>query len=170
MKPESERVPRQSPEKRRFLLAHVAFAGCIIALAILALMPAEAMRRSSLGGHVEHFVAYLGATMAMGLAFRQRPRLALRCALLAGYAAILEVAQGCSPSRHASFHDFVFSAGGVVAGGLLLWVALPRLSAWPGIDRQQWFNRFNRLPGRDKAAKCLCLRRRGSSVDSIGGS
>ena len=137
MKPESEGVPMQSPEKLWFLLPHVAFVGCIIALAILALLPAESMTRSWLGGHVEHFVAYLGTTMVMGLAFRQRPRLALRCALLAGYAAILEVGQAYSPSRHASFHDFVFSASGVVAGGLLLWMALPRLSTWLRIDRQQ---------------------------------
>ena len=127
----------QSPEKLWFLLPHVAFVGCIIALAILALLPAESMTRSWLGGHVEHFVAYLGTTMVMGLAFRQRPRLALRCALLAGYAAILEVGQAYSPSRHVSFHDFVFSASGVVAGGLLLWMALPRLSTWLRIDRQQ---------------------------------
>jgi VanZ family protein len=137
MKPESERVPMQFPEKLRFLLPHAAFVGCIIGLAILALLPAESMTRSFLGGHVEHFVAYLGTTMVMGLAFRQRPRLALRCALLAGYAAILEVAQAYSPDRHASFHDFVFSASGVAAGGLLLWMALPRLSTWPRIDRQQ---------------------------------
>ena len=83
MKPESEGVPMQSPEKLWFLLPHVAFVGCIIALAVLALLPAESMTRSWLGGHVEHFVAYLGTTMVMGLAFRQRPRLALRCALLA---------------------------------------------------------------------------------------
>ena len=39
MKPESEGVPMQSPEKLWFLLPHVAFVGCIIALAILALLP-----------------------------------------------------------------------------------------------------------------------------------
>ena len=73
MKPESEGVPMQSPEKLWFLLPHVAFVGCIIALAVLALLPAESMTRSWLGGHVEHFVAYLGTTMVRGLAFRQRP-------------------------------------------------------------------------------------------------
>jgi VanZ family protein len=134
MKPEGEGVLKPSSEKLWATLPHVAFVGCIIALAVLALLPAEAMRRSPLGGAVEHFVAYLGTSMVMGLAFRQRPRLALRCALLIGYAAILEVAQVYSPGRHASFHDFVFSSSGVLVGGLLLWLALPRLSAWLRID------------------------------------
>lgn len=133
MKPDGARGPKQSPELCSALL-HVAFAACIIGLAFLALLPADVMRRSSWGGHVEHFIAYLGTTMVMGLAFRQRPRLALRCVLLAGYAALLEMGQLYSPGRHAAFHDFVFSSSGVVAGGLLLWVALPRLSAWLRIN------------------------------------
>jgi VanZ family protein len=137
MKPAGARGPNQSPEKPRSAVLHVAFVGCIIALAVLALLPADAMTRSSLGGHVEHFTAYLGTTMVMGLAFRRRPRLALRCILLAGYAAILEAGQLYSPGRHAAFQDFVFSSSGVVAGGLLLWMALPPLSTWLRINRRQ---------------------------------
>ena len=121
---------QRSPEKLRSAVLHVAFAGCIVGLAVLALLPAAAMTRSSLGGHAEHFIAYLGTTMVMGLAFRQRSRLALQCVLLAGYAGILEMGQLYSPGRHAAFQDFAVSSSGVVAGGLLLWMALPRLSTW----------------------------------------
>jgi len=121
---------QRSPEKLRSAVLHVAFAGCIVGLAVLALLPADAMMRSSLGGHAEHFIAYLGTTMVMGLAFRQRSRLALQCVLLAGYAGILEMGQLYSPGRHAAFQDFAVSSSGVVAGGLLLWMALPRLSTW----------------------------------------
>jgi hypothetical protein len=42
-----------------------AFIGCVIALAILAWMPAKAMTRTILGGHVEHFIAYLGTAVLM---------------------------------------------------------------------------------------------------------
>jgi VanZ family protein len=135
MKPDDANVPQQSPEKLCSTLLHVAFAGCIIGLAILALLPAEAMRRSSLGGHAEHFIAYLGTTIVMGLAFRQRPRLVLRCALLVGYAAILETGQLYSPGRHAAFQDFAFSSSGIIVAGLLLWLVLPRLSTWLGTNR-----------------------------------
>lgn len=129
-----ETGPRRGALKLTSTLLHVAFAGCIIGLAILALLPAEAMRRSALGGHAEHFIAYLGTTIVMGLAFQQRPRLVLRCALLVGYAAILETAQLCSPGRHAAFQDFAFSSSGIVVAGLLLWLALPRLSTWLGTN------------------------------------
>ena len=134
IKPDGARIPKHPRQRVWSTILHVAFVGCIIALAILALLPAETMRRSSLGGHAEHFIAYFGTTMVMGLAFRQRPRLVLRCALLVGYAAILETAQLYSPGRHAAFQDFVFSSSGVIVGGLLLRVALARLSTWLGID------------------------------------
>ena len=42
--------------------------------------------------------------------------------LLVLYAAVLEVGQIYSPGRHASVGDFMFSAAGVVIGGLLLWI------------------------------------------------
>jgi VanZ family protein len=84
----------------------VAFVGCIIVLAVLAWLPADVMTRSILGGHAEHFIAYLGTITVMGLAFQKRPQLAVQCALLIAYAAILEMGQLYSPGRHASFQDF----------------------------------------------------------------
>ncbi len=59
-----------------------AFIGCTIALATLAWLPAQAMTRTSLGGHAEHFIAYLGTAIMAGLAFQKSPRPAVQCVLL----------------------------------------------------------------------------------------
>ena len=98
----------------------------------LAWLPEEVMRRTTLGGHAEHFIAYLGTSTIMGLAFRKSPRLVVLCALLIMYAAILEVGQLYSPGRHASFQDFTFSSAGAVTGtgGWLLWMARSRMLPW----------------------------------------
>ena len=101
---------------------------CIVVLAALAWLPAGAMTRTSLGGHAEHFAAYFGTALLMGLAFRRSPPLGAQCGLLMAYAALLEAGQLYSPGRHASFHDFAFSAAGVVLGGLSVWLARRRLS------------------------------------------
>ena len=87
-----------------------------------------------LGGHAEHFIAYLGTTTVMGLAFKKRPRLPVLCALLIAYAAILEMGQLYSPGRHASLQDFAFSSSGVMVGGLLLWMVPARVLNWLGIN------------------------------------
>jgi hypothetical protein len=63
------------------ILLPAAFMGCIIALMALAWLPEEVMRRTTLGGHAEHFIAYLGTSTMMGLAFRKSPRLVVLCAL-----------------------------------------------------------------------------------------
>jgi VanZ family protein len=127
-------MSEQPPERLFSTFLRVAFVGCIIALAVLAWLPADIMTRSILGGHAEHFIAYLGTTTVMGLAFQKRPRLAVQCALLIAYAAILEMGQLYSPSRHASFQDFAFSSSAVIAGGLLLWITRARLSNWLRIN------------------------------------
>ena len=111
----------------RSVLLRVAFIGCIIALMVLAWLPEKAMTRTMLGSHAEHFIAYLGTSTIMGLAFRKSPRLVVLCALLIMYAAILEVGQLYSPGRHASVQDLAFSSAGVVTGGLFLWMARSRI-------------------------------------------
>jgi hypothetical protein len=105
-----------------YLLRRIVFMSCITVLAVLAWLPANAMTRTSLGGHAEHLIAYLATTLVMGLAFPGRPRLAVQGILLIGYAAILEVGQLQAVGRHASFDDFAFSAAGVAIGGLCLWI------------------------------------------------
>jgi VanZ family protein len=117
-------------EKPLSVFLHAACIGCIIALATLAWLPATVMRRTILGGHAEHFVAYLGTALLMGLTFQKSPRLPVQCVLLIMYAAALEAGQLYSPGRHASFQDLAFSAAGVVIGGLFLSMARTRVLSW----------------------------------------
>ena len=117
-------------EKLLSVFLRAAFIGCLIALPILAWMPAKAMTRTMLGGHAEHFIAYLGTAVLMGLAYRKRPRLVVQCTLLIMYAAFLEAGQVYSPDRHPSFQDLAFSSAGVVVGGLFLWMARDRMLSW----------------------------------------
>jgi VanZ family protein len=117
-------------EKRPSVVFRTAFIGCIVALAVLAWLPATIMTRTVLGGHAEHFVAYLGTAILMGLTFQKSPRLTVQCVLLIVYAAVLEAGQLYSSGRHPSFRDFAFSAAGVVMGGLFLSMARPRVLSW----------------------------------------
>ena len=120
---------RLAIQKRYSIVRRVAFLGCIIALATLAWLPGNTMMRTTLGGHVEHLVAYLGTTIVMGFAFPTNPRLTAQSVLLIGYAAILEIGQLHASGRHASFDDFAFSAAGVAIGSLCLWIARGRVSS-----------------------------------------
>lgn len=118
----------QTVEKWLPVLLRAAVTICIVVLATLAWLPAGAMARTALGGHAEHFAAYLGTALVMGLAFRKSPPLGAQCGLLMAYAALLEAGQLYSPGRHASLHDLAFSVAGVVLGGLFVWLARRRLS------------------------------------------
>ena len=121
-------------ERPLSVLLRTAFIGCIIALAILAWLPGTLIARTMLGGHSEHFVAYLVTAISMGLAFQRSPRLSVQCVLLIVYAAGLEMGQVYSPGRHASFQDFAYSVAGVVAGTLLLSMTRARVLSWLGLD------------------------------------
>jgi VanZ family protein len=116
-------------DKHLSTLLRCAAIGCIIALASLAWLPPTIIKRTMLGGHAEHFIAYLGTSILMGLAFQKGPRLTVQCVLLIIYAAVLEAGQLYSPGRHASIQDFAFSAAGVLVGGLFLSIA-PRVLSW----------------------------------------
>ena len=104
-------------------LAKAVLAGCIIALAMLAWTPAHGMPRTALGGHAEHFVAWLGTATVIGLVSRIKMPLAPQFFLLMVYAAVLECGQLYAPGRQASVHDFAFSTGGVLVGSALVWLA-----------------------------------------------
>ena len=121
-------------ERPLSVLLRTAFIGCIIVLAVLAWLPGTIIARTMLGGHSEHFVAYLVTAISMGLAFQRSPRLSVQCVLLIVYAAVLETGQVYSPGRHASFQDFTYSVAGVVAGTLLLSMARARVLSWLGLD------------------------------------
>jgi VanZ family protein len=111
-------------------LGKAALAGCIIALTILAWTPAQSMTRTSLGGATEHLLGWFGTAMVFGLASRTTAPLAPQCLLLSFYAAVLECGQVYAPGRQASLHDFAFSAGGVLLGSTLVWLA--RRCWWRG--------------------------------------
>ena len=83
-------MPKKLGKNPLPVFLRTAFFGCIIALVTLAWLPEKLMTRTVLGGHAEHFIAYLGAAIFMGLTFRKSPRLAAQCVLLIMYAAILE--------------------------------------------------------------------------------
>lgn len=108
--------------------------GCVIALAVLSLLPGKEFVRTDLarlghGKQIEHFIAYFGATTIVGLAYQTRlTRLAVALILIP-YAALLEIAQIYSPGRGASVLDFGASGAGVVAGSLLIPLA------WRGVGR-----------------------------------
>ena len=114
----------------------VAAIGCIVALAILALLPAPIVTRTGLGGHAEHLIAYLGTAIVIGLAFQESPRLIVQCTMLIVYAVALEAGQFYSPGRHASLQDLAFSAAGVLIGGLFLLVIRTRVLAPRNLTRQ----------------------------------
>jgi VanZ family protein len=116
------------------VLLRAAFIGCLIVLAILAWLPGAVMTRTMLGAHPEHFVAYLGTAIFMGLTFQRSPRPTMQSVLLIMYAAALEAGQLYSPGRHASLQDFAYSVVGIVAGGLLLSMARTRVSSWLRLD------------------------------------
>ena len=78
------------------------------------------MTRTPLGGHAEHFVAYLGTAMVFGLASR---KWAIQCFFLIAYAAVLECGQVYALGRQASLHDFAYSASGVLLGCTLVSLA-----------------------------------------------
>jgi len=120
------RPAKQKASQRWARLMSVAFVACIIALCVLAWLPGNEMRRTPLGGHAEHALAYFGTTIVMGLALQRRIRLDIQCALLTLYAAFLEMGQLFSPDRHASVRDFAFSTTGIAIGGLLLWIMRSR--------------------------------------------
>ena len=122
-------MPKEVDKHLSILLRCVSIS-CVIALAFLAWLPSTIIKRTILGGHAEHFIAYLGTSILMGLAFQRGPRVTVQCVLLIVYAAVLETGQLYSPSRHASIQDFAFSAAGVVIGGLFLSIARPRVLSW----------------------------------------
>ena len=123
-------MPENLAKNLLSVLLRTACIGCIIALAILSWLPAKELPRPTLSGHAEHFIAYLGTAIILGLTFRKSPCLAVQCVLLIVYAAILEAGQLYSPGRHASFQDLAFSSAGVVFGGLFLWMARTHILSW----------------------------------------
>ena len=88
--------------------------------AVLSLLPAHDMVRTSLPGRVEHFIAYAGSA-AIAMAGYGATRGAAQ--IIGGvwvYAGVLEYLQHFSPGRHPAIGDFAASALGTVCGGLVI--------------------------------------------------
>jgi VanZ family protein len=109
------------------LLLRLGSVSCILGLAALSWLPGDAIVRTSMGGHVEHVIAYVGTTIIVVLTLQPSVRLDVQCGTLIGYAAVLEAGQRYVPGRHASMEDFAFSVIGIGSGGLLSWYMRFRL-------------------------------------------
>jgi VanZ family protein len=94
---------------------------CIVALAVLSLIPKEHMLRTGLGGHIEHIFAYLGTALVVASAYGSR-RWHIVAGLIA-YAGTLELLQNFSPGRTPAVEDFAFSSIGVLLGVALFTLA-----------------------------------------------
>jgi VanZ family protein len=113
-------LPMEIPANRRILtfldraLRALAW-GAVAVIAVLSLLPSKQMARTSLGGHIEHVLAYAGTTFLLVLAYRDRSKL-VPCAGMLMYAAALEYFQQFSPGRASQFGDFAFSSAGIICG------------------------------------------------------
>ena len=117
---------------QRITLAILRFATWfyIVLLAVLSLLPAEDVVRTSLSGRLEHFVAYAGsATVSMGGYGDRYGRMGV-IGFYWVYAGILEYLQQFSPGRHVSIWDFAASALGAFCGVLASILFARTLISW----------------------------------------
>ena len=109
---------------------------CVVALAVLSLLPSEAVVQTGLPGPVNHFVAYAGAAAIATLGYGRASRVLLpMLAMFCAYGGMLEYLQHFAPERDPTFLDFAASAGGTLGGGIAtailfssLWKVLARFS------------------------------------------
>jgi VanZ family protein len=97
---------------------------CLIALAVLSLLPAQEIdpvRNSyyGLGLSAEHVVAYAGTAMVLLGGYAGRFGLLRAGAFLVAYGTLLEAAQAFSPGRTPQAIDLVENTVGVLVGTLL---------------------------------------------------
>jgi len=112
-------------------LFRIAAWGCVAAITLLSLLPAEEMVRTGIDGHIEHAIAYAGTSFFVALIHGKRGFGRLP-AVLIFYAGVLEILQRFSPGRHSAFDDFLASSAGVLIGlaAFMLWRAVRRRRAW----------------------------------------
>lgn len=93
---------------------------CILAIAVLSLIPSQARPHTGLPGQLEHFLAYFLTAFLLGVQ-RSKPgyRAVLTIALCA-YAGILETLQLWIPGRTAQLIDFAASSSGALSGMIVL--------------------------------------------------
>jgi VanZ family protein len=106
--------------------------GCVGLIAVLSLLPAQEMVRTSLGGHVEHATAYAGTAALLRLSYPTRWKQI--AAALVIYAGLLELLQNFSPDRHPTVADWLSSSTGALTGIAVI-----------SISQQIWWRRRRRL-------------------------
>jgi VanZ family protein len=95
---------------------------CVGLLAVLSLLPAQELVRTSLPGQFEHFVAYAGTAVIATSGYGMGRHTARIIGGLWVYAGVLEYLQHFSPGRHPSIEDFAASALGAICGGLAVFL------------------------------------------------
>ncbi|KAA5614644.1 VanZ family protein [Rhodovastum atsumiense] len=113
-----------------WLLRGIRIAGwaCIVVIAVLSLLPAEEMVRTSLGGLIEHALAYAGTTLLLGLSYRRPFRIS---AAMVAYAAVLEPLQALSPGRNPAVADWAASSVGALIGAACVTFILQQITPQP---------------------------------------
>lgn len=89
--------------------------GCMGLLAALSLLPSDELVRTSLGGHVEHALAYAGTALLARLGYREY-KIGWAILILIIYAGILEYLQHFSVGRSPAVEDWLASSIGVLVG------------------------------------------------------
>ena len=95
--------------------AYAAGAACLLAIAVLSLIPGSWQGRTGLPGPAEHVIAYLGTGAILGVAL-PRYRSLWAIGFLVAYSGLMEFLQDLSPGRDPSIADFLASSVGGLAG------------------------------------------------------
>lgn len=103
---------------------------CILIILVLSLLPARDMYRTGAPKGVEHFAAYWGTGLMLGIAFcDQLRRRGLAIAMLIALAAAMEFLQAVSPGRTPHVSDFLASSAGAVIGVLMAGAVIRLIAA-----------------------------------------
>jgi VanZ family protein len=97
---------------------------CVIAIAVLSLIPGHWQARTGAPPYLEHVVAYFGTATLLGLGWRGRIGRATIAILLIVYAALMEVLQHWSPGRDPAVSDILASGMGALLGALVATVVV----------------------------------------------
>ena len=97
-------------------LVRLAAVGCLIALPLLSLLPADQIERTPAGKNFEHFTAYFGTALLLTLGIAAPRRRIYAALALVALAGVLEVAQGFTQTRSSELAQFLGGSAGVGAG------------------------------------------------------
>ena len=92
---------------------------CVLAIAVLSLVPGGARPHTGLPGQAEHFLAYFLTAVFLSGQKRDLAYLSTLAIGLCAYAGILETLQIWVPGRNAQLIDFAGSSCGALSGIIL---------------------------------------------------